>query len=215
MKYIQNIEDEAEAIKQKYDVLYYIKPLGSINLITTPRYIAVDLGLPSGLKWANMNVGAEKETDYGLYFQWGDVVGHGAQNCNHGTSIPPIEVDGSKHLLPAYDAATQFMGAAYRMPTKEECAELINNTDHAVMTIEGVNGMRYSKKGDASTYIFVPFAGCCYNGSVDLTINRGYLWSSTLGGDGGAYRLSCDDVANTNAYNCVSRNSGYSVRGVC
>lgn len=31
----------------------------------------VDLGLPSGLKWATMNVGATTETDYGDYFQWG------------------------------------------------------------------------------------------------------------------------------------------------
>ena len=36
----------------------------------------VDLGLSSGTKWANMNIGAEKETDYGLYFQWGDTVGY-------------------------------------------------------------------------------------------------------------------------------------------
>ena len=32
----------------------------------------IDLGLPSGTKWANMNIGAETETDYGLYFQWGE-----------------------------------------------------------------------------------------------------------------------------------------------
>ena len=76
MKYIMNVENEAETIKQPYDVLYYIKPLGSMKIITTPRYTAIDLGLPSGLKWANMNIGAEKETDYGLYFQWGDVVGY-------------------------------------------------------------------------------------------------------------------------------------------
>lgn len=37
---------------------------------------AIDLGLPSGLKWADCNVGAKKETDYGLYFQWGDIVGY-------------------------------------------------------------------------------------------------------------------------------------------
>jgi len=33
---------------------------------------AVDLGLPSGTKWANMNVGAEKPEDYGSYFAWGE-----------------------------------------------------------------------------------------------------------------------------------------------
>lgn len=39
-------------------------------------YQTIDLGLPSGLKWANMNVGASKPEDYGLYFQWGDTVGY-------------------------------------------------------------------------------------------------------------------------------------------
>lgn len=34
----------------------------------------VDLGLSSGTKWANMNIGATKETDCGLFFQWGGVL---------------------------------------------------------------------------------------------------------------------------------------------
>ena len=38
--------------------------------------VAVDLGLPSGTEWANMNVGAEKPDDYGLYFAWGETVGY-------------------------------------------------------------------------------------------------------------------------------------------
>ena len=37
---------------------------------------AVDLGLPSGTKWANMNVGASKPEDGGLYFAWGETVGY-------------------------------------------------------------------------------------------------------------------------------------------
>ena len=36
----------------------------------------VDLGLPSGTLWATMNVGASKPSDYGLYFQWGDISGY-------------------------------------------------------------------------------------------------------------------------------------------
>ena len=32
----------------------------------------VDLGLPSGTLWANMNVGATQESDSGFYYQWGD-----------------------------------------------------------------------------------------------------------------------------------------------
>lgn len=35
----------------------------------------VDLGLPSGRLWANMNIGAEKPGDFGLYFAWGEIEG--------------------------------------------------------------------------------------------------------------------------------------------
>ena len=37
---------------------------------------AIDLGLPSGTKWANMNVGATSPQDAGLYFAWGEVEGY-------------------------------------------------------------------------------------------------------------------------------------------
>ena len=47
-------------------------------------YEYVDLGLPSGLKWAKCNIGAEKESDYGLYFQWGDVVGYRSDQVGSG-----------------------------------------------------------------------------------------------------------------------------------
>lgn len=33
---------------------------------------AIDLGLPSGLKWASFNLGASKPEEYGDYFTWGD-----------------------------------------------------------------------------------------------------------------------------------------------
>lgn len=40
---------------------------------------AVDLGLPSGTKWANMNVGATSESDNGILFVWGDATGNQVQ----------------------------------------------------------------------------------------------------------------------------------------
>ena len=36
----------------------------------------VDLCLPSKTLWSTMNVGASKPSDYGKYFQWGDVQGY-------------------------------------------------------------------------------------------------------------------------------------------
>lgn len=189
----------------------------SVRLVkeVKPAPEMVDLGLPSGLKWAKCNIGAEKETDYGMYFKFGDVVGHDAQNCDHDSSIPAVEVDGNKHLLPSYDAATQLMGAAYRIPTKEECDELINNTDHAVVTINDVKGMKFAKKGDSDTYIFVPFAGYCVSGSFLLVGQNGLLWSSTLPDNNYAYRLDCDYRGPTSTGNgYLRRYFAYSVRGV-
>lgn len=40
--------------------------------ISNCTYNMVDLGLPSGLKWADRNIGASSPEDFGSYFQWGD-----------------------------------------------------------------------------------------------------------------------------------------------
>lgn len=37
---------------------------------------AVDMGFPSGTKWANMNVGANSPEDYGLFFAWAETTGY-------------------------------------------------------------------------------------------------------------------------------------------
>lgn len=51
--------------------------MGNIEETKTPaNAVAVDLGLPTGTKWANMNVGAEKPEDYGLFFAWGETKGY-------------------------------------------------------------------------------------------------------------------------------------------
>ena len=48
----------------------------------TKQYEYVDLGLPSGLKWAKCNIGAEKETDFGDYFMWGSTRPNTDTPCN-------------------------------------------------------------------------------------------------------------------------------------
>lgn len=49
----------------------YTANAGNIKTVGT----AVDLGLPSGTKWANMNVGAASDKDNGILFVWGDITG--------------------------------------------------------------------------------------------------------------------------------------------
>lgn len=172
----------------------------AIISLSVPTYEMVDLGLPSGLKWAKCNIGAEKETDYGKYFKFGDVVGT-VDGAGYDSSIPAVEVDSDNHLLPAYDAATVNMGEGYRMPTKEELDELVYGTYHAFKTIDGVRGIKFSKKGDPTTYIFVPLAGYSHSDYVgNFAGTLGLLWSSIRGDNSDAYVLDCDSDGRTNTH---------------
>ena len=105
-------------------------------------YEYVDLGLPSGLKWAKCNIGAETETDYGDYFQWGettpdtDYTWATYKYCNgsettitkYCTNSSYGTVDNKTTLEPEDDAATQIMGGNWRMPTASEYQTLYNET---------------------------------------------------------------------------------------
>ena len=106
------------------------------------EYEYVDLGLPSGLKWAKCNVGATSEADYGSYFQWGETTSDTVfdwttyKYCNgSSTTMTKYCTDGSfgtvdnKTTLESEDdAATQIMGSKWRMPTTDEFQELFDET---------------------------------------------------------------------------------------
>jgi len=48
-------------------------PSGWTVLTAIPTPEAVDLGLPSGVKWASFNLGASKPEEYGDYYAWGEI----------------------------------------------------------------------------------------------------------------------------------------------
>ena len=86
MKYLKEFSTENDYLAYR-DGANYLKPnvslcddKGGVYYNFTPPivYEAVDLGLPSGTKWAAQNVGARKPSDAGLYFQWGDTSGYTA-----------------------------------------------------------------------------------------------------------------------------------------
>lgn len=71
---------------------------GEAHLNPAKVYKYVDLGLPSGLKWAQCNVGAEKETEYGDYFMWGSITPDTNNTCdwthapfNGGMNVPDYD----------------------------------------------------------------------------------------------------------------------------
>lgn len=193
-------------------------------------YEYVDLGL--SVKWAKCNVGAEKETDAGLYFAWGETTGYTASQVGtnkqflwsdykYGNSSSNLtkynQSDGKTVLESADDAASQIMGGDWRMPTKDEFQELLSNTNKEWTQVNGVNGYKFTsnKEGYQNNSIFIPAAGYCYDGSVEDVGIGGNVWSSSLNASGPNYAWYLD----FNSDNCDMSNShrygGMSVRGVC
>lgn len=111
----------------------------------------VDLGLPSGTLWAKCNVGATSETDYGLYFAWGETEGYAASQIpskkkfnwgdyNFGSRSPfsKYNNDGEETALDLEDdAASVNMGGDWRMPNRAQCLELFSGTSNGFITSDG------------------------------------------------------------------------------
>ena len=175
----------------------------------------VDLGLPSGLKWAKANLGAEKETDPGLYYMWGDTEGH-AKDSGYDFSNANYTSKGlnaiSTNLTLAQDAANVRLGGDWRMPTKTECEELYRNTNVTWITINGVAGCKFANKTDASKYIFIPAVGTFNEAELFNWGTYSYVWSSTFGTSTNAWYLNFD--SNSQNMGNFNRYFGRSVRGV-
>ena len=145
----------------------------------------VDLGLPSGLKWATCNVGANSPEDYGKYYAWGETITkseYNVDNCpTFGLSISQLQtqgyIDSEGNLTAQYDAARANWGGTWRMPTKAEQEELLNNCSWTWTTRNGVNG--YNVEGPNGNSIFLPAAGYRDGSSLSYGGIYGFYWSST------------------------------------
>ncbi len=192
------------------------------------QYEYVDLGLPSGLKWAKCNIGAATETEYGDYFMWGSTTpntnticdwehapfngGYTEYNDEYFNAHKSEWLDDNGNLKPEFDAASQIMGGGWRMPTKDELKELLDNTTNEWIRVDGVNGFKFT--GSNGNSIFIPAAGDCYDGSTFDVGSSGNIWSSSLD-DGEPYHalyfgFLSDYCTINNYYRC----NGQSVRGV-
>ena len=207
-----------------------------LNDMTPAGVEAVDLGGPNGLKWANMNIGAESVTGFGDYFAWGETVPHYQKGfsqenpCNHwidgltgyewanysmcnGTdaSINKYCNDDHRTVLSRNDDAAYYnWGGKWRMPTREEWIWLYNNCTWTWTTQNGVNG--YLFKGNDNS-IFLPAAGFRMGTSLNQVGSYGYYWSSTLHEPKyGKYVYFFSDLVN--ADNNCQRFIGLTVRAV-
>ena len=161
-----------------------------------------------GPYWAETNIGAEKATDYGYYFWWGDTVGYKRVNdkwvASDGSSsnfsftsgnTPSYNKDrttllnkgwvtSSYVLVPKHDAAQKHWGGEWRLPTNQELNNLNSKCNWTWTTKNGVKGYVIKGKGDySSASIFLPAAGWGRETSTSGVGSNGRYWSSVPSSD--------------------------------
>ena len=169
----------------------------------------VDLGL--SVKWATCNVGASSPTDYGNYYAWGEVRTKSEYTDYNSTTYEKSMGDIAGNST--YDAARYNWGGKWRLPTKAEYQELVDNCTWTWTTQGGHNGMKVtSKKNGAS--IFLPAAGLRYGSSLYYAGENGDYWSSTPYESDIQYSYYLDFRSGDHYVVQGSRNVGISVRPV-
>ena len=187
---------------------------------------AVDLGL--SVDWAPFNIGATKPEELGYYLAWGETApqqqnyswksykycaGTNTTMTKYCTNGSYGTVDNKTILDPEDDAAIANLGGSWRMPTKEEYAELIAQCTWTWTTINGVNGCKVTGKNGNS--IFLPAAGCMNSGGPYDVGSSGYYYSSTLRSDQPYNAYDVDVTSSGGRMGVGTRNYGQSMRAVC
>lgn len=140
----------------------------------------VDLGLPSGTKWACCNVGADNPEAYGGYYAWGETEEKEVYDWN-----TYIHCDGSSntcHDLGSDIAGTQYdvahvkWGGSWVMPNLDQIQELLDNCSSEWTILNGVNGRRFTSVYGGT--IFLPAAGYRTNGNLINPGSNSGCWSS-------------------------------------
>lgn len=158
---------------------------------TTSSVQWVDLGLPSGLLWADRNVGASSPEVYGNYYAWGETAPKGVYNWStyaYGKTSRTLtkyctmsnfgHTDNLTTLEASDDAATVNLGGGARTPTNDEWQELLDNTTSSWTTQNGIPGCLLTASNGNS--VFLPAAGGRFDSDFGYTRERGYYWSSSL-----------------------------------
>ena len=175
-----------EFCRKAYEFIHSESESDEVTDDITGDPLAVDLGLPSGTKWADRNVGASKPEDTGMYFSWGNIVGHKAGMDydfeESYDSSPGAELKGDIDL--EHDAAHVNLGSPWHMPTKEQFQELVENCTSERVALNGYLGRRFTSKINGNS-IFMPFAGYISGTGLLNHGSNGNYWSSSL--DSSAY----------------------------
>ena len=134
----------------------------------------IDLGLPSGTKWACCNVGADKPEGYGNLYAWGET----QTKTDYSESTSKYYGKSKGGICgTSDDVARVKWGTPWRLPTVDELRELRKECNYSTKSINGVEGLKFIGKNGNS--IFLPFAGLQQATTLENQGNSGVFWSGT------------------------------------
>ncbi|MBO4263182.1 MAG: Ig-like domain-containing protein [Bacteroidales bacterium] len=192
-----------------------------------PETQYVDMGLPSGVTWAEMNLGAAHPWECGDFYSWGSIATQSVydfdsyrffdvQNDKMTKYVASSEwgtVDGKTVLDSADDAARQVLGSPWRIPTITDFVELIENSTRTWTVREGTYGLEVKSKHNANT-LFFPAAGASEGKNVTPAGTMGIYWTANLHDDTTVNAYSFFFSESQYLYTWLGRIYGYSIRPV-
>ena len=173
-----NITDVMKMI----DIILGNSPKTYLNCPDDNHPHMIDLGLPSGTKWACCNVGADKPEAYGGYYAWGETE---EKDCYDWSTYILCDGDykncydlGSDIAGTKYDVAHVKWGGSWVMPSREQQEELKNNCVYEWTIVNDVNGCKFTSKISGGS-IFLPASGYRLSSVLNNAGGSGDYWSST------------------------------------
>ena len=158
----------------------------SVDLVETPE--VVDLGLPSGTKWAVCNFGAKSAKDPGNYYAWGEVYSKATfswknykYSGNTSNSLTKYctkssygKVDNKTSLEADDDRVKTEYGYYWSIPTKDDWQELMDKCTWSRF------GDDFMVRGPNGSIILLPAAGYQDGLNTYDVGKEGYYWATSI-----------------------------------
>lgn len=204
-----------------------VTDVNDINQTTISFYRFVDLGL--SVKWATCNVGAEKPEEYGEYYAWGEIEEKSDYSWNtykwctgsYNTITKYADILNNAHFDKTTldlddDIAHAKLGGNWRMPSKAEIEELVNNSSYIWTALNDIDGylITSNKPGFEDRSVFFPGAGC-KSGDNYGDYGSCYYWSSSVYKTADSHAYSLEYTAFYGREYTRERNIGLTIRPVC
>lgn len=212
--------DGTEIVTNVDDIVQvYFREISSDDPTTDDTTLtAVDLGLPSGTKWANTNLAVSESNIYGGYYSWGETSeksSYSWSDYQYGTSDLNVVDIGNNISGTQYDVAQSLLGGSWQMPSYDDFMELLNNCTYEWTTQNDVKGGLFTSKINGNT-IFLPAGGSWWDYKVHEVGKSGNYWSSSVSAypEGSAFVLYFDPEG-ADIDDPAPRADGNNIRPVC